>query len=211
MCQTISVACCMTIYSHKKNILTYFDFKVVTAKKRFNGYSKPYKTSHTELHSTAVLSHFIKQLHFGSTLTWNIQTKRQYNTTQCNSTQDSHFSKKKLAASGRTRTHNILGKCSTNWATEAAQLAGSNHTYKATQLKAMSQPDDQVTSYLQYIEEGWGNEDTKPQTTYIHEILRPRDFSSNTTHNKMQLTQDSHFSKNMSCHRQDPNPQYSAF
>ena len=30
----------------------------------------------------------------------------------------------------------ILDRCSTNWATKAAQQAGSNHTYKATKLKA---------------------------------------------------------------------------
>ena len=44
-------------------------------------------------------------------------------------TQDSHVSKKNKLPQTRPVTFCILGKCSTNYDTEEAQLAGLNHTY----------------------------------------------------------------------------------
>ena len=69
--------------------------------------------------------------------TWNIRP-RDSHTTQCNSPKTVIFERKnELPQAGlKPATFCVLCRHSTNWATEAAQLVGSNHTYKATQLKA---------------------------------------------------------------------------
>ena len=50
--------------------------------------------------------------------------------------QDSHFSNELPQAGLEPTAFCVLGQCSTNRATEAAQLTGSYHTYEATQLNA---------------------------------------------------------------------------
>ena len=70
----------------------------------------------------------------------NTTTERQSNTTQL--AQGSYFSKKKLPWVGfEPTTVRLLGVALTNWATEAAQLAGleSHIQYKATKAPQASQ------------------------------------------------------------------------
>ena len=95
----------------------------------------------------------------------NRKTKQQHN-----------LPKALLAASGGSQTHDtcVLGNILTNWATEAAQLAGPDHTYKSRQK---NQSTSTKYGFVEVISR-------QTQTEHLNEIIRPTDSQSNTTQHK---------------------------